>query len=196
MSYTSPLWWLVIMRLRKKQFFTFVSKSFWMSTSWMRLTLCSFHISPVTSHLVEQSLEQVSRDVSVFGVCTSDWSATAVLKTSPPAETGTSLIGDDELVTAPVLITPIRKVPADDDGDFSASVGRGGRNVSGFDDNELLIWSTYLYLWGIYTKKTWLTSALSLLFVKDLFLLPAPPWLEHTSCRKQNQHFRHINCHA
>lgn len=33
------------------------------------------------------------------------------------------LIGDDELVTAPVLVTPIRKVPADDDGDLSAPVG-------------------------------------------------------------------------
>lgn len=33
------------------------------------------------------------------------------------------LISYDELVTAPVLITPIRKVPADDDGDLSAPVG-------------------------------------------------------------------------
>lgn len=34
------------------------------------------------------------------------------------------LIGYDELVTAPVLVTPIRKVPADDDGNLSAPVGR------------------------------------------------------------------------
>lgn len=33
------------------------------------------------------------------------------------------LVRYDELVTAPVLITPIRKVPADDDGDLSAPVG-------------------------------------------------------------------------
>lgn len=35
------------------------------------------------------------------------------------------LISYDELVAAPVLITPIRKVPADDDRDLSAPVGRG-----------------------------------------------------------------------
>lgn len=33
---------------------------------------------------------------------------------------GISLISNDELITAPVLITAIRKVPSDDDGNFPA----------------------------------------------------------------------------
>lgn len=39
------------------------------------------------------------------------------------------LISYDELVTAPVLITAIRKVPADDDRDLSAPVGRGSNHI-------------------------------------------------------------------
>ena len=38
-----------------------------------------------------------------------------------------SLICYDELVTAPVLVTPVRKVPADDDGNLSAPEERRHR---------------------------------------------------------------------
>lgn len=36
------------------------------------------------------------------------------------------LVRDDELVTAPVLVAPVRQIPSDDDGDFSASVNTQG----------------------------------------------------------------------
>lgn len=52
------------------------------------------------------------------------------------ADWGSCLISDDELVTAPVLITSIRKVPADDDGDLSAPVERNEQNSPKDDRNH------------------------------------------------------------